>query len=229
MKTTPNAENEARIYRKLFDAVMSQQLTPGTRLAESALCELFGASRGVVRKVLQRLAHDQLVSIEPNRGARVAAPTPQETRQVFEARRCIESALVELAVTHATRADIQRLRKHLRCEHDSVHRLGQPAWVQLASQFHFQVAALGRNTVLQRYLTELITRCSLIVALYEVPGNSVCEHHEHEHIVDAIELGNAKKAVQLMNAHLQVLEQRIDLNLKPGTRSLADILGVTGA
>ena len=69
-------DDATRIYRTIFEAVMSQRLAPGTRLAEVALCELFGVGRTVVRKVLQELAHDHIVDLKPNRGATVAAPTP---------------------------------------------------------------------------------------------------------------------------------------------------------
>ena len=56
---------------------MSQRLAPGTKLPEATLCELFGVGRSVVRKVLQKLAHDHIVQLRPNRGAIVAVPTPR--------------------------------------------------------------------------------------------------------------------------------------------------------
>ena len=102
--TPPAREDDAtRIYRAIFEAVMSQRLAPGTRLAEVALCELFGVGRTVVRKVLQELAHDHIVELKPNRGATVAAPTPEETREIFAARRALEAALLPMAVANATR------------------------------------------------------------------------------------------------------------------------------
>ena len=45
-------------------------------------------------KVLQELAHDHIVELRPNSSAVIAAPTPEETRQIFEARRAIEAALL---------------------------------------------------------------------------------------------------------------------------------------
>ena len=32
---------ESRIYRTVFDSIMDQRLTPGTKLPEATLCELF--------------------------------------------------------------------------------------------------------------------------------------------------------------------------------------------
>lgn len=78
---------ETRIYRAVFDSVMSQRLTPGTKLPETSLCGLFGVSRSVVRKVLQRLAHDHIVQLRPNRGVIVAVPTPEETRLTDQSRK----------------------------------------------------------------------------------------------------------------------------------------------
>ncbi len=217
---------ETRIYRAVFDGVMSQRLTPGTKLPEAALCELFGVSRSLVRKVLQRLAHDHIVQLRPNRGAIVAVPTPQETREIFEARRALEAAIVTLVAERATAADLDALRAQLAQERGAVHRFDQPAWARLASTFHLRLAELARNPLLQRYLVETVSRCSLIVALHEPPGNAACEHEEHERIVDCIARGDAAGATALMEAHLRDLERHLAIDDTPRARSLAHLLGL---
>ena len=217
---------EERIYRSVFEGVANQRLAPGTKLPEASLCELFGVSRALVRKVLQRLAHDHIVELRPNRGAIVAMPSPEETRQIFEARRALEAALVRMAVQNASPTDIDTLRRHLDEEHGAMHRYAQPEWARLASSFHLRVARLARNPILERYLTELMSRCSLIVALYEPPGNAACEHDEHAQLVDAIAAGDADKAVRLMEEHLLVLERNIALDRPSSERSLGQMLGL---
>ena len=220
------ADVEERIYRSVFEGVANQRLAPGTKLPEASLCELFGVSRALVRKVLQRLAHDHIVELRPNRGAIVAMPSPEETRQIFEARRALEAALVRMAVQNASPTDIDVLRRHLDEEHGAMHRYAQPEWARLASSFHLRVARLARNPILERYLTELMSRCSLIVALYEPPGNAACEHDEHAQLVDAIASGDADKAVRLMEKHLLVLERNIALDRPASERSLGQMLGL---
>lgn len=219
-------EGEARIYRAVFDSVMNQRIAPGTKLPEQALCELFGVRRPLVRKVLQHLAHDHIVELRHNRGAVVAAPTPEETRQIFEARRQLEAAIVPLAAARIGKADVALLRRQLREEHAALHRTDQPAWARLASSFHLRLAELSGNAILHRYLHELISRCSLIVALYEPPGNAACEHDEHARIVDYLEAGEAAKAVRVMNEHLLDLERRIVLDRPQAEKSLAQMLGL---
>ena len=219
-------DTESHIYRTVFESVMNQRAAPGTKLPEQALSDLFGVHRAVVRKVLQRLAHDHIVELRPNRGAIVAMPSPEETRQIFEARRALEAALVRMAVRNAKKADIAELRRHLKEEHAAMHRYAQPEWARLASSFHLRVARLARNPILERYLTELMSRCSLIVALYEPPGNASCEHDEHAEVVDAIARGDADTAVRLMEEHLLVLERNIALDRPASERSLGQVLGL---
>jgi DNA-binding GntR family transcriptional regulator len=219
-------DNESRIYRSVFESVMNQRIAPGTKLPEQALCALFDVNRATVRKVLQRLAHDHIVDLRPNRGAVVAAPTPEETRQIFEARQQLEAAVVPLVAQRITKAEIGQLRKQLKEEHAALHRADQPAWARLASGFHLRLAELSGNAILHRYLHELISRCSLIVALYEPPGNAACEHEEHARIVDHIEAGESAKAVKVMHDHLLDLEQRICLDKPQSEKSLAQMLGL---
>ncbi|MET0185485.1 MAG: GntR family transcriptional regulator [Achromobacter sp.] len=223
----PHAEDtEDRIYRAVFESVMRQRLAPGTKLPEAALCELFGVGRSVVQKVLQRLAHDHIVALRPNRGAMVAMPTREEVGKLFEARRALEAAIVPLVAQFATRADYAALRRQLKAEHRAMHHAPQNEWARLASTFHLRLAELSRNPILERYLKELMSRCALVVAIYEAPGNAPCEHDEHVRVVDDIERGNVARAIATMDAHLRDLESNIDLVEDRTGKSLAHMLGL---
>jgi DNA-binding GntR family transcriptional regulator len=214
------------VYQTVFERVMSQQLAPGTKLPEAALCQLFNVGRTTVQKALQKLAHEHIVELRPNRGAIVAMPTPQEMHEIFEARRALEAAVLSLAVRRATRKDVAALRRQLKEEQAVMHTYRQADWARLASSFHLRVAELARNPILQRYLGELLSRCSLIVALHEPGGHASCEHDEHARIVDCIASGDTEGAVRAMDDHLQELEQRIRLVAQQSGNSLARMLGM---
>src|SRR5688572_14525641 len=89
------APGEDAIYERLLAAIFEHRLPPGTKLGEDRLAAIFGVSRARIRRVLPRLAHEGLVTLEPNRGAFVAKPTVMEARDVFEARRLIEPGILE--------------------------------------------------------------------------------------------------------------------------------------
>ena len=157
------------VYDTIFNAILHGRLPPGTRLQEASLCEQFGVSRTVVRQALRRLSELQIVDIVANKGAAVATPSPKETRDVFAARRAIEGAIVREVARRIDHTDLERLKQRLRAEHEAVQAQDHPRCVALAGGFHLALAELSGNQVLQRMLTELMTRCSLVVAMYEAP------------------------------------------------------------
>jgi len=219
-------DTETRIYQSVVSGVMSQRLRPGTKLPEAALCELFGVGRSIVQKALQRLAHDHVVELRPNRGAIVAMPTREEIGKLFEARRALEAAILPLVAQSATRADYAALRRQLRDEHRAMHHAPQTEWARLASAFHLKLGELSRNPLLARYLMEVISRCALVVAIFQPPGNATCEHDEHARVVEYLEQGKIPQAIAEMDHHLRELESHIHLDEEQTELSLADMLGL---
>ena len=202
---------DARIHRDLYSAIINHRISPGTPLPEDALAKAFGVSRTVIRKVLQRLSHERLVELIPNKGASVAKPTADEARHVFEARRAIERILVERVVSTASDEEVADLIKSAKLEKSAYDRGDKQERVRLSGEFHRQLAQISGNPVLTNFLTELVSRTSLIIALYESPGAVPCSHSEHLEIANAIKRRDVAKAVQYMDHHLQHIEAQIDL------------------
>jgi DNA-binding GntR family transcriptional regulator len=63
----------------------------------------------VIRRVLQRLTSEQMVESRPHRGAFVARPSIEEAREVFEARRALETHVINRLADGLTLADAERL------------------------------------------------------------------------------------------------------------------------
>ncbi|MES2259759.1 MAG: GntR family transcriptional regulator [Pseudomonadota bacterium] len=215
---------DLRIYRAVVGAVMSHRLPPGTHLGEAEFCELYQVSRTTVRKALQRLAHDHIIELRPNRGAVIASPSPQEARDIFSARRALEREIVPLVIGNATPASLRQIRAALDAEEQA--RLGgdRAAWIRLGGEFHLLLAQLAGNQVLLRFMNELVSRCSLIIALYESPGSTLCGNHEHEDLLTLIEQRKTAEACALINHHLLEIEGRLRLGESGAKISLAEAL-----
>ncbi|QJE01108.1 GntR family transcriptional regulator [Massilia forsythiae] len=215
---------DERIYRAVVQAVMGRRLPPGTRLGEADFCELYGVSRTTVRKALQRLAHDHIIELRPNRGAVVASPTPAEARDVFAARRALEREIVPLVIANATPAALAALRAALAAE-EAARRGGDRAlWIRLGGEFHLLLADLAGNAVLRRFLGELVSRCSLIIALYEHPGAPMCADGSHGDLLALIERGQAARATAAIEHHLLEIEGRLRLDTGERKVDLAQAL-----
>lgn len=71
-------DSDEMIYRTISKA-SCHRLKTRDKLPEASFRHLaVNASQRTVRKVLQRLAQDHIVELRPNRGASVAAPTPEQ-------------------------------------------------------------------------------------------------------------------------------------------------------
>jgi DNA-binding GntR family transcriptional regulator len=203
---------------------MSHRLPPGTKLTEARLCELFHVSRTIVRKALLRLAHEQILELRPNRGAIVASPSPRDTREIFAARRAIEAAVVPLVVERADKADLDRLRQHVRNEHTALDAGDRSNWIRLTGEFHLALAEVAGNRVLTRYLTELVSQCSLIIALYDAGKSASCDNGEHSGLIGAIAKGDVVHASTMMDRHLLAIEGGLRLADEQEKIDLAEIL-----
>ena len=224
-KNSTSGYSEDEVLRQIEQAVLDHRLPPGTKLKEVQLANLFGVKRGMIRKVLTRLAHSRLVDQTPNRGATVAKPSVQEGRDLFAARRVIESAILETLITHVDAKTVRHLRKLLEREQRAYQRGDSEQALKLSVDFHRELARLAGNSVLEEYLGDIIRRTPLVI-LTHLGDDEVnrCRNQEHVAIVDAIEQGNAKKAVRVMHRHLLQIEKKIRHKPEPSPTDLATLL-----
>lgn len=95
----PDRQSPAWITEQLRQRILNREIPAGEWLREKVLSDEFKVGRSIVRRVLRSLAEDGLVNLEENRGACVAAATPQEVFDLYEVR----AALYGLATRFACR------------------------------------------------------------------------------------------------------------------------------
>ncbi len=207
--------DESDIVERIFDAVVEQRLPPGTKLSESALCEAFGVGRMRIRRSLLLLASREVVELHANRGAFVASPTPDQAREVFEARLALEPNITRLAVQRANEDDIAELSRLLEMEYVAHKERHRHDAIRLSGQFHTMLAQIAGNAILIRTMKELVTRTSLIIGLFGAPGLNSCRDDDHASIVHAFHTRDAEKAAWMMTLHLKHIESHLQLDAKP--------------
>ena len=213
----PESADEDAIYERILAAIFEHRLQPGTKLGEDRLARIFGVSRARIRRILPRLAHERLVTLEPNRGAFIAKPSVAEARDIFDARRLIEPGIVARFMQSAQRGGIARLREHLGAERKARSAGDNPAIIRLSGEFHVLIAEIAGNAMLARTMHELTSLTCLIIALYDSPAVPHCRSDEHAQIVDAIAAGDKTRATRLMVDHLDHVEHGLDLNIDAAT------------
>jgi len=202
---------QEQMVERIWGAVLEHRLPPGTKLVEDRLAEVFGVNRARVRPVLARLAHEGIVTLQPNRGAFVSEPTAEQAREVFEVRRLLEPAIVQGLAARGGAARAKRLEAHLKREADAQAAGDHRALIRLTGEFHLLLAELAGNSLMLRVLRELESLTSLIIYLYESPNVPACRGGDHVAISEAIAAGDGARAARLMLAHLDEVEGGLDM------------------
>ncbi|SEQ03422.1 DNA-binding transcriptional regulator, GntR family [Amphritea atlantica] len=211
------------VYAHIFDAILEQRLSPGTKLNEESLGEIFGVSRTIIRRALSRLGYEQVVVLRPNRGAVVACPTIEEARQIVFARRVVEKAVMELVCDNAQKKQLEQLRQMVRDEQACFDRGDRGAGIRLSGEFHLLLAEIANNPPLLSFQRSLVSLCSLIIAQYESGAKSHCSYDEHFELIDAIAGKDKPRAVSLMMHHLDHIEEKLSLDDEIATDDLKAI------
>lgn len=209
------------------DAIIDRRLTPGTKLSEADVGNLFHVSRTLARAALQALSYEGLVTVEKNRGAFVAQPSPEEARQLFAARRLLEPVILAEAASKLDEAHSHQLKALLQEEGRLINEHGQiarRAEIKASGDLHLALAHIAGNAVLTRFMEELVARSSLVIAVYGQSAISSCGHSEHYDIVEALEKRDLARATALMLHHIDHIEADLDLRPKSGS-SLRDVFG----
>lgn len=225
-KSAPVAARWQPVYDALREAIISRRLAPGTKLPEDELASIYSVSRTAVRSALLALAHDRVVRLEPNRGAFVAQPTIKEAREVFDARKLIEPRLAALAARSATPGDVRRLREHLEKEREVLRSDRSSEAIRLSAHFHLKLAEIADHSIFTEIVRDLVSRSSLIIALYWHRRDTTCKCDAHRDLVDAVAAGKTAEASTLMKRHISDLLSGLDLTrTEKKPERLADILG----
>ena len=213
------------IVSHLTEAVHEHRVQPGMKLSEDEVGDIFGVSRTVVRQALRTMAHGGLVSIERNRGAFVAKPSLKEAREVFEARALLEPRTARAAAERARAADIALLEAHIENEHAALAQDEAGLALKLSGEFHCEIARIADQDTIEGFVRQLVSRSSLVIALYWRRRNALCESHAHHALLDAFRQGDGDAAEELMKGHLLDLVSQLDLRERPNdTASLRDAL-----
>ncbi|PWG62340.1 GntR family transcriptional regulator [Spiribacter halobius] len=201
---------DARIYREIVDAIVDHRLRPGARLPEDALSEVFGVSRTGIRKVLQRLALERLVTIRPRRGAQVSRPSAREARNVFAARQLAECGSIPEVIARFDGADERALQALAERECVAQQRGAQSEAIRLSAAFHVRLVGVADNDILTSFVEQLTSLSSLIIAVYGSPRSVGCDCGEHGDLVPLLASGQASVAREWLTDHLSRIEASLD-------------------
>lgn len=193
------------LEEKLLDDMLSGGFYPGEKLTTMNLAKRYGVSRTPVREALIRLERKGMLVAIKNAGYEIRTPSLEEIDEMYEIREVLEGLVVfKLASNGASAELLAELRHIIQCRKEA--KAGE--LVSYDKKFHELLCdSCGSAT-----LRELVENYRLLSSFF----NTFCfwtrtkteavaakANKDHERIVDAIEMREAKKAQRIMRCHIQ--------------------------
>ena len=192
----------------LRDRIVDGSLKMGQVLSERKISEELGVSKSPVREALAQLRDEGLVSIEPQKGARVFSLSEPEVAQICDFRQAIETAAFELALSRdpeGLAAEMQKVVEKMQRERSKGN---EKAYLALDTTFHQLIFEHARNDYLTASYTRYVGKiAALRTHLAKLPQHTELSFAEHQQIAAAVRRGDMAELKSLLGEHIDRTRQ----------------------
>ncbi|WP_118136143.1 GntR family transcriptional regulator [Oceanicella sp. SM1341] len=195
-----------RIRSEIEQRIAMGDYLDGEKLNEVALADQFQVSRTPLREALQGLRATGLVELIPNRGAFVRRPSMTRLVEMFEMMGQLEAWCVSLATRRITGAQRIYLRQAARDCEAALAEGRHDAYYAANNRLHRTIYEASGNEFLAEETQRLLERLHPFRRRQlDVTGRLQQSMREHSAILDAMDLGDADRAAELMRGHINTL------------------------
>lgn len=206
-----------QVYRALMHCIVTRVYAPGERLSIQSVADTFDVSVTPVREAFHRLAREGLVESRPRSGTTVAEITLRDIVEIYDIRLMIEVSAAGVPFETDT---IQAMLA-------SIYQMDELAGMRLYDDFEAYWTYSSHDAEFHRLLVEGTGNGRLMSIYRDLHAHTLIapvlfglkaiarveeQHEEHRTIVDALEVGDGKRAVDAVRRHLtrtlDVLQQR---------------------
>ncbi|MDR5693722.1 MAG: FadR/GntR family transcriptional regulator [Armatimonadota bacterium] len=221
-----------QVAEQILEAIRSGVYRPGDRLPpERVIAEQMGVSRPSIREALSALQLAGIVESRAGDGTyvtRVPGSHEETTNalslleksaspvELLEARRILETAIVQAAVEKLTPESLAQIQKALGKMRSAADRRDYDAFSRANITFHLAIVRACHNPLLERAVTPLLTGMRQQLALEfrrraYAPNSPFFEraYKLHANLLEAIASGEPEAAARAMRHHFEAIEESI--------------------
>ncbi|MBK8021246.1 MAG: GntR family transcriptional regulator [Chloroflexi bacterium] len=196
------------------NAILTGQLAVGSKIDQQSIADEFGVSLIPVREALRQLEAEELLQIEPYRGAYVKELSIDDLREIYVVRETLEQLAAELAVPRLDQSTLQELQQQLVLMEEATEILDFERLFELNRSFHFAIYTQSGNTTLIQLIESLWDRSTVYRRIYTyLPARARQALLEHRAILAACMAGDQQIAGKAVRENVSQTTRTI-LNLK---------------
>lgn len=199
-----------RAYRTTKSAIINGELPGGALLSEVAVSADLGLSRTPVHEAFLRLEAEQLLDLQPRRGAVVRPMTPSEAADVLAMRHAVEAAAAAQVFSRGGLDDMLRaeLDDNLRRQREFAASEDVDGFVAVDDEFHLLTVRASRNPIAEHFYEHLRARQQRLrnLLLRIDPQNLRSSLDDHEQLAQCLLGGDAERYSALLQAHFDLYQ-----------------------
>ncbi len=211
------------LVTKLRDLLTEGGIPPGEKINEKSLTEAFGVSRTPLREALKVLASEGLVTLTPNRGARVARLSEKDLDDVFSVLMSLEGLAGRIACERMTDAEISKVEALQARMEKEFEQSDRSAYFHTNQEIHEIILEGSQNEVLittHRSLAGRIRRVRYLANMSPERWRQAVE--EHGGILLALKSRDGVLTSDLLITHLSNKLESVRNTIKSGERATAE-------
>lgn len=192
----------------LRNSIIDGSLKMGQVLSERKISDELGVSKSPVREALAQLRDEGLVSIEPQKGARVFSLTESEVAQICDFRQAIETAAFELALSRDPEGLATGMTRVVQDMERARNLNNEKEYLALDTTFHHLIFQHAGNNYLTSSYTRYVGKiAALRTHLAKLPQHTNLSFEEHQKIAEAVRRGDMDEIRALLIEHIDRTRQ----------------------
>ncbi len=207
-----------KVFQQLRDLILRGKWKHGEKIpSENELSEQFGVSRVTVRNALQRLNSIGMIETRLGEGSFVKSSGMEnfmseamlttylyhlDINEVLDYREMLEPVITGLAVSRATKEDINELKRIFSDMQESINDIH--GFADLDLSFHFKIAEITRNSLVIATFQTLREIMSATMKDTVKKLDTKIGIPYHNDLIAAFDAKDAKRAENTMREHIGV-------------------------
>jgi DNA-binding GntR family transcriptional regulator len=195
----------------LREQILRGQIPAGASLGEEELARLGSVSRHTARAAIRVLASSGLVRHAAHKGATVASLTASDVRQLYQVRRLLEPAAVD--VPERLDADVLAPLESALAQLERVAARTNEDLVEADLAFHSAVVALGNNERVDRFYAQTVQELRLAFVIVAFADDEWRDSErligEHQALLKLLRAGRREACKQVLIEHINQYEARL--------------------
>jgi DNA-binding GntR family transcriptional regulator len=207
-----------QVKERLRSAILSGELSPGSRLSVPDLARRLNVSRSPVREAVLQLVSEGLAIEHSRRGAEVIRIDYHDLREIYGVRAPLEGAAARLCALHMDASELTALRGVLDAQGAPAVLKDARRFRELDLRFHELILQGSHNARLRRSAELLMSEARLAASLLgDDPEHFNSSYNEHRAVVAALRGRDGPAAEQAMRGHLERIGNSVRDRSPPNT------------